>query len=153
PYTVQPFSSGELQKATSPIHKRRMKDFNYKLSNQRITVEHAFGCLKLRFRSLQYMGLHENVQDVWRAIDAMMIFHNMCLYYKDHPDTLEDYTGELNDDGTGDWDADILPEVTQDDVGGPADIPHHETPNWLKREGYKLRNTLLDTVCPIENYQ
>lgn len=78
------------------------------------------------------MGLHEDVQDVWRAIDAIMIVHNMCLYYKDHPEKLEDYLEDLKDDGTGDWDADILPKVIQGDVRGPANIPHHETPNWLK---------------------
>ncbi|KAJ7888199.1 hypothetical protein B0H13DRAFT_1582675, partial [Mycena leptocephala] len=52
-YTVRPFSEAELAKATSPAHRRQMKDFNFKLSKQRITVEHAFGCLKLRCRSLQ----------------------------------------------------------------------------------------------------
>ncbi|KAJ3981565.1 hypothetical protein F5890DRAFT_1534734 [Lentinula detonsa] len=130
-----------------------MKDFNFKLSKQRITVEHAFGCLKLRFRSLQMMGAHENVQDAWRAIDSLMIVHNMCLYYDDQPAQLDDYSEDIHDDGIGDWDGDILPEMTQNNVGGPADIPHSERAASLRVEGYRLRNELMDIVCPAAEYQ
>jgi hypothetical protein len=124
-----------------------MKDFNYKLSKQRISVEHAFGCLKLRFRSLQLMGSHDNVDDVWRAIDAMLIFHNLCLRLDDHPRYLPGYTetaGTMEED---------LNAAVDNAVGGPVNIPLVETDARLREDGYALRDQLLDTVCPLENYE
>jgi hypothetical protein len=37
------------------------------------------------------MGGHKDVQDVWHAVDALLILHNMCLHYGDHPKHLEEY--------------------------------------------------------------
>ncbi|KAJ7321275.1 hypothetical protein DFH08DRAFT_661999, partial [Mycena albidolilacea] len=90
PYTVWPFSEPELAKA-SERNKAQMKKFNFTLSSEHIQVEHAFGCFKLHFQSAQMMGSHKDVQNVWCAIDALFIMHNMCLWHDDHPKQLEDY--------------------------------------------------------------
>ncbi|KAJ7194554.1 hypothetical protein GGX14DRAFT_377911, partial [Mycena pura] len=152
PYTVRPHSSVELAVAVSPLHRRRMKDFNYMLSKQHISVEHAFGCLKLCFRSLQMMGAHANVDDVWRAIDALLIMHNMCLWYGDHPQSFEEYSDKLGDDRireVQDEDHDTILSLSS---MGAANIPRHETATWLKQQGIQFQKELLDIVCPLNNY-
>ncbi|KAF7304138.1 DDE Tnp4 domain-containing protein [Mycena indigotica] len=118
PFTIRPFSEPELASA-SAADRHRMKNFNYLLSTQRITVEHAFGCLKLRFRSMQMMGGHKQVQNVWRAIEAMMIMHNMCLIHDDHPNRFKEYTPGMGD------------QLAIDTAGNDADIPEEAEPGFI----------------------
>ncbi|KAJ7314674.1 hypothetical protein DFH08DRAFT_716434, partial [Mycena albidolilacea] len=116
PYSVWPFSEAELAKVTV-ITKKHMKDFNYKLSKQCISVEHAFGCLKLCFHSLQLMGSHNNGDNIWCAIDTMLIFHNLCLCLDNDPRYLLGYTeiaGTMEED---------LNTAVDNAVGVPINIP------------------------------
>ncbi|KAF7367609.1 DDE Tnp4 domain-containing protein [Mycena sanguinolenta] len=150
PFTVRPFSEPELAQA-SEKDRRRMKDFNFTLSSERIRVEHAFGCFKLRFQSARMMGIHKDVQDVWRALDALLVMHNMCLWHNDHPKHLEDYRDSLRDDDAPGGNHDE-PEVDEQVFDTP-DIPAEETAAWLKDRGLELRQQLLDQVFPEEDYK
>ncbi|KAI5888410.1 uncharacterized protein SCHCODRAFT_01347275, partial [Schizophyllum commune H4-8] len=160
PYTVRPFSNKELANATSNTERRRMIDFNKLLSKQRVTVEHAFGVLKMRFHSLRLMGYHDDVQDVWRVIEALLILHNLCLYHKDHPEAFDEYAEVIlaaNEEGDDtdeeEEEEEDVPTVTGVDVHGPSDLPRHETVAWLRTAGHQKRRELLDIVCPMANYQ
>ncbi|THU98346.1 hypothetical protein K435DRAFT_599927, partial [Dendrothele bispora CBS 962.96] len=144
PYTVRPFSEPELARASEMDH-RHMKRFNVRLSQIRIRVEHAFGQLKGRFPSLRCMGAHLDTKEVYEVIEALIILHNMCLYYRDEPEQIKDILlvdRDLlrNSDGNEGFDAVYFE--------GEPSIPAHETEEWLRVEGYRLRNELLDIVCP-----
>jgi hypothetical protein len=49
-------------------------------------VEWAFGRLKSRFPALKKLGAVRDMDDIYRAIAAMMIVHNMCYELGDAPD-------------------------------------------------------------------
>jgi hypothetical protein len=129
-----------------------MRDFNYQLSRQRITVEHAFGALKGRFRSLQRLGAHRNEEDNWRVIESLLILHNMCLYYGDRPEQF-DGLQESQKDKSDTMHLDIgNPDDTSVNMGETTHLPEHESDVWLKEEGHKMRNQMLDELFSAEDY-
>ncbi|KAF8593744.1 hypothetical protein BDV93DRAFT_412655, partial [Ceratobasidium sp. AG-I] len=65
---------------------RRRRAFNLQFSRGRIVVEWAFGHLKARFPALKRLGAVRDMGDIYRAIEAMMIVHNMCFQLGDAPD-------------------------------------------------------------------
>ncbi|THU92289.1 hypothetical protein K435DRAFT_672379, partial [Dendrothele bispora CBS 962.96] len=144
PYTLRPFSEPELDKAT-PLDRKRMRDFNYKLSSVCISVEHAFGQLKGRFPSLRCMGAHEDIHEVYRVIEALLILHNMCLYHNDSPKDILDslFDDELFRDGEG-WDSVVIGDVS---------APTNETEARLKEAGYRMRMQILNEVFPVHLYE
>lgn len=127
-----------------------MRDFNYYLSKQRITVEHAFGILKGRFRALQRLGIHRNDQDVWRVIEALLLLHNMCLFFNDAAEDIDGFVAASSAHDDNDEEDIELPEGGT--VDGPADLPGDETDRRLKARGQALRQKILDTRFPIEDY-
>jgi hypothetical protein len=141
---MQPFDEVKLAQA-SHADQPHMRAFNKQLSSICITSEYAFGLLKARFTSLKEMGKHEDIQDEFKEIEAMMIIHNICIDWKDRPDDIWDW------DPTDDWsdeeevDADIGLEV----IGGKAHVPAHETNAWLKDMGRQKRRVVLDELFPI----
>jgi len=155
---VRPFSEPELQRATDVIEKQRMKDFNYNLSKQRITVEHAFGALKGRFRALRHLGAHRDEQDNWQVIEALLILHNMCLFYSDHPETFaqlpkfHESPSSLAAMAEVDLTEEILNNPPVSMVDGPTNLPQYETDTWLKEQGQVVRRRLLDELFPVEDY-
>ncbi|EEB98236.1 hypothetical protein MPER_02295, partial [Moniliophthora perniciosa FA553] len=150
PYTLRPFIDPEIEKASSLIEKQCMKDFNYTLSKQQITVKHAFGALKGCFPSLRFLGSHRDVNDNWRVIEALMILHNICLYYNDHPELIDDFVIVM-DTRTQDDHEDIPPASPTPDMESLG-LPLNETDAWLQEKGHKLHKEILDSVFPIENY-
>lgn len=126
-----------------------MRKFNLSLSRVRITSEHAFGRFKGRFQSLKEMGRHENLEHMYKAIEALMVIHNICIDWNDHPkdiwnyDPKEEWEGEENEE---DADADEVPGVEV--VRGEVDIPAHETNEWLKWAGRQKRLVLLNRLFP-----
>ena len=102
-----------------------MQDFNKRLSSIRIVSEHAFGMIKGCFLSLKEMGTHRNIQDMYKAIEAMMILHNICIDWNDSPEEIWDYDpadhwendGNDEDDGIG----------GDEEFNGDAQVPEHET--------------------------
>jgi hypothetical protein len=114
-------------------------------SGVRITSEHAFGLLKGRFPSLKEMGQHKNIEEAFKAIEAMMVIHNICIDWKDRPDKIWDF------DPTDDWsdDEDVGGEVIGGEViDGEAHVPEHETNAWLKEMGRQKRDVLLNELFP-----
>lgn len=151
PYVVRPFSEPELLKASAE-DQVRMRMFNKRLSSVRISVEHAFGIFKGRFLSLRVMGPHDDVQDIYRVIEALIILHNFCIEHDDRPEDIYDFVLQLDRDEypPDDYDADVNED---EDFGyrgitGDAHIPPYETDHWLKEMGYRKRLALLDELFP-----
>ena len=90
--------------------------------------------------SLKTMGQHGNMQEVYKAIESMIIIHNMCIDFNDHPQSIEGFTA----DNAGfpiepSMNESFLQEVEEADIN----IPIYETDQWLKKEGYRKRMELL----------
>jgi hypothetical protein len=147
PFLLRPFTDPEVNNQ-SPAERDRRKKFNRRLSSIRIYVEHAFGILKARFSSLKELGTHDNPQDMYRAVEAMIAVHNLCIDLKDGADDFFDANEEqASIDDLEDVDqfagyGGVIPEQQ-------ANIPAHETDGWLKTEGYRLRLELLDLLFPL----
>jgi hypothetical protein len=64
--------------------------------------------LKGRFRSLKEMGPYADIQEMYKAIEAMLILHNMCIDYGDKPgdDWEIDTTGVSHEVGLVEHDED-----------------------------------------------
>ena len=127
-----------------------MKNLNFTLSSEHIRVEHAFGCFKLRFQPAWIMGGHKDVQDIWHAVGALLILHNMCLNHSDHPKHLEEYQEDLGNDRAGE--ERVEPDPNDFFVFQPPAVPAIETGAWLKEQGMELCQRLLDLVCPEEDF-
>ncbi|KIL57042.1 hypothetical protein M378DRAFT_88397, partial [Amanita muscaria Koide BX008] len=149
PYTVQPFDETEIRSSDRPTQER-MRAFNRRLSGIRIEVEHAFGMLKGRFRSLKEMGPHADVQEMYKAIEALLILHNMCIEYGDKPEDIWGF------DPTDPFDSEagfVEPEQDADAliIENGQGIPAQETDAWLKRQGRAKRMIIFDDLFPIAN--
>ena len=142
---MRPFDEKELADAPLAEHPR-MRAFNKCLSSVRITVEHAFGLLKGRFPSLKEMGRHEDIQEAYKAIEALMIIHNICIDWKDQPDRIWDFdpTDDWSDDEDEEQDENIDGEV----IEGEAQVPGHETNAWLLEMGREKRNIIFNELFP-----
>ena len=121
----------------------------------RIVSEHAFGRLKGCFPSLKDMGHHDNIQDLYKANEALLILHNICIDWGDAPE----HIWKFNPDDPPRDDEEMPEEIDGDDaepincvVVGQTAIPSHETEQWLKEEGYRKRLAVLDELSPMTNY-
>lgn len=148
PYTVRPFDETEVRSSDQSTQKR-MRAFNKRLSGIRIEVEHAFGMLKGRFRSLKEMGPHADIQEMYKAIEVLLILHNMCIDYGDKPeDSWEFDAADVLDNEEfieADEDADAMI------VGSGESIPSWETDAWLKRQGRAKRMIIFNDLFPEAN--
>ena len=140
---MRPFDEQEVS-SKPPAERVHMREFNRRLSSIRIKSEHAFGLLKGCFPALKEMGRHENIQDAFKAIEALMIIHNICIDWKNRPDRMWDF------DPTDDWSDD---EEVDADVGGvvivgEAHVPAHETNAWLKEKGREKRDVVFNQLFP-----
>lgn len=151
PCTVRPFSQPEIRKA-SPLDQRRMKDFNVALSSVRISVEHAFGAIKGRFPSLRYLGTHADPDEIYRLIEAILVFHNILLFIGDRPEHILKFSDVLGSSDRLDDDIDLDAGFGGQRFEDRPEVPAHETLDWLKRAGHELRLRILNDVFPIENY-
>jgi hypothetical protein len=141
PYTIRPFDEPEIAAATAE-QKSRMRAFNRRLSAVRIAIEHTFGLFKGRFPSLRGMGPHKSVQDIYRVIEALMILHNIAIDFKDKPDErwcIDEDPEDQDHDNDGD-------DVVVQDIQGPAQVPAHETAEWLKEQGRRKRLAILNQL-------
>ena len=126
-----------------------MRAFNKRLSGVRIEVEHAFGLLKGRFRSLKEMGAHADIQEMYRAIEALLILHNICIDYGDKPDN--DWEINMDEEGSVDSEHEEDPDAMIIENG--ENIPARETDAWLKRQGRAKRMIIFNDLFPAEaNY-
>ena len=140
---MPPFDEQEVS-SKPPAEHLRMQEFNCRLSSIHIKSEHAFGLLKGHFPALKEMGRHENIQDAFKAIEALMIIHNICIDWKDRPDHMWDF------EPTDHWSDD---EEVDADVGGvvivhEARIPANETYAWLKGKGREKHDVVFNQLFP-----
>ncbi|KAF8578402.1 hypothetical protein K439DRAFT_1300408, partial [Ramaria rubella] len=108
PYLVWLFNEPKICKC-SKIEQMHWCDFNKCLSHIRIWVEHAFGLLKGRFPALKAMGSANNIQEVYKAVEALMVVHNLCIDMDNHPEDILDFNpddpqGSREDEDVGDDD-------------------------------------------------
>jgi hypothetical protein len=142
PFTVRPFDEPEIS-AASDTEEERMRTLNLRLSSVRIVIEHTFGLLKGRFPSLRGMGPHNNIQDIYRTIEALMILHKIEIDVRDRPDV------SWRIDESPDDHAEIgnpEREIQVADVVGDAQVPAYETDGYLREQG-KIKGWHYLTDC------
>ncbi|KAG9090217.1 hypothetical protein FS749_000734 [Ceratobasidium sp. UAMH 11750] len=136
PYVLIPFARNELN-----VDGRRRREFNRKISKARIVVEWAFGRLKARFPALKKLGAVRNMRDIYRAIEAMMVVHNLCHQLGDSPNDFRaqhddgEYPGGLDDNLDDD---DELGEIDERNMGAGA-----------LNAGREFRRQCVDIICPL----
>jgi hypothetical protein len=147
PYLLRPYSKPELD-GHYGHELRRRHAFNRKLSSIRIYIEHAFGLLKSRFQSLRQLGRHEDIQQTYRVIQALMVTHNLCIDLGDHPMDADDVSGMLeerngleNGLGYGGIEADAH-----------VQLPEGETGEELREQGRNKREAVLNELFPLTDY-
>jgi hypothetical protein len=145
PYAIRPFDERELA-AASAADKIRMRKFNQRVSHIQIASEHTFGLLKARFPSLKEMGIHRRIQDMYKAIEPLMIIHNICIDWGDRPeDTWNIDSADSWSDSEEDDDDETVGGYI---VGGEADVPPHKTENWLLEQGRQKCLILMNELFP-----
>ncbi|KAG8692171.1 hypothetical protein FRC08_009967 [Ceratobasidium sp. 394] len=132
PIVLTPFAKNELGLGSEG---RRRREFNQKISRARIVVEWAFGRLKGRFPALKRLGAARDMKDIYRAIQAMMVLHNMCYQLGDAPDGLHTELDEEVDDESDSEDDDEQAGIDC------SDMTHLEA-------GRAHRLHYLDILCP-----
>lgn len=137
PFLLLPYARNELN-----IDGRRRRDFNHKISQARIVVEWAFGKLKGRFPALKKLGATRDMGNIYCAIEAMMIVHNMCHEFGDAPhgsrEQLDDHDSSAEDE--------------DDEEGGGGDnnddMANQENTDLLNL-GRAFRERCLNLICPL----
>ncbi|KAG9081987.1 hypothetical protein FRC06_005296 [Ceratobasidium sp. 370] len=117
PLVLIPYNRRDLR-----VDGDRRRRFNYRISRARIVVEWAFGRLKGRFPALKRLGAVRDMADIYRAIEAMMVVHNLCHEFSDAPDGFEAQSDD--DDETSDHSND--PEDAGGDERGEEVARNHE---------------------------
>jgi hypothetical protein len=125
-----------------------MRGFNKRLSSIHIASEHAFGMLKGRFPSLKEMGEHKDIQDMYKAIEAMMVLHNICIDWGDQPEQIWGYD-PIDHWGDEDERDPVDDDVGCEDIDGDPQVPAHETEQWLREIGRQKRQIVLDELFPL----
>ncbi|KAG8731119.1 hypothetical protein FRC10_002013, partial [Ceratobasidium sp. 414] len=129
-YVLVPFRRNERT-----IDGPRKKKFNRMISKARVTIERAFGRLKARFPALKRLGPTEDMSDLYRAIEALMILHNMCFDLHDRPDgQVDDFVQDRIDNG----------EEIYDYVEQEEDLPELAE----GQAALAFRNRCMDLICP-----
>jgi hypothetical protein len=158
PYVIRPFDEPEIA-AASEDDAARMRAFNLVLSRARVASEHVFGLLKGHFLSLKAMGEHKDIQHMYKAIEAMLVLHNICIDWSDHPETIWEYDGtdiwpgwdgiedEMDEDEEEEEEEDMNPGI--EIVAGNLNIPECETAQYLKDEGRRKRQIIFDELFPV----
>ena len=117
-----------------------------RLSSIRIYIEHAFGLLKSRFQSLRQLGRHKDIQQSYHVIQALMVTHNLCIDFGDHPmdtsGTNSTPEGGL-ESGLGYGGAE-LDELAQ--------LPEGETGEELREQGRNKREAILNELFPLADF-
>ncbi|KAG8740986.1 hypothetical protein FRC10_003492 [Ceratobasidium sp. 414] len=140
-FVLIPFSRPERR-----IDGDRKRTFNRRISKARVIIECTFGRLKARFPSLHRLGAVEDMKDLYRSIEAMLILHNMCYDLHDRPDGFVDSFTQLrieNGETVYDYVAQESSSSDDDDEGGLVEEED------VLNEGRRLRNRYLDTLCPV----
>ncbi|QRV77402.1 DDE superfamily endonuclease [Ceratobasidium sp. AG-Ba] len=139
PYTCRPYDRREVQTGTREEQALKRK-FNKRFSKGRIVVEHAFGMIKERFPGVKLMGTSQNIQTNFKALEALIVLHNLCIDYED---------GNAPKWYNIEEDVELLAILHRFpghiDVGQPlreGGWDGHESNEWLITEGRRVREEL-----------
>ena len=79
------------------------------------------------------MGPHEDIQEMYKVIKALLILHNICIDLGDKPKEIWDFNPKDDFEETEeDPDPDL--EASLGEFEELEAIPGHETDAWLKRQ-------------------
>lgn len=95
---------------------------------------------------MKEMGPHADIQEMYKAIEALLILHNMCIDYGDKPD--DDWEIDLDEERSVEHEED--PDAMIIENG--ENIPARETNAWLKRQGCAKRMIIFNDLFPEANY-
>lgn len=92
------------------------------------------------------MGPHTDIQEMYKAIEALLILHNMCIDYGDKPDDdwEIDTTDVSDEEGSVEHDEDPNAMI----VENGQSIPAWETDAWLKRQGCAKQMIIFNDLFP-----
>jgi hypothetical protein len=94
------------------------------------------------------MGPHADIQEMYKAIEALLILHNICIEYGDK---LEDIWGY---DPKDDFNEEEFEEPQQDAdvmiIDDTDSIPARETDGWLKRQGRAKQMIIFNELFPTD---
>ncbi|KAG9125565.1 hypothetical protein FRC07_007085 [Ceratobasidium sp. 392] len=136
PYVLIPFAHNKLD-VDGWRH-----EFNQKISRARIVVEWVFAQLKSCFPSLKRMGAAKDIDNIYRAIEAMMIIHNICHQLWDTP---SDRDAQLTDDD----DLSDNPDEDANDSQEAHEILENGNSKALLVQGQAFREHCVDILCPL----
>ncbi|KAI0026836.1 hypothetical protein K488DRAFT_64257, partial [Vararia minispora EC-137] len=151
PYVLRPFNETEVA-AADPALRHRMTRFNVIVSGVRSCVEQAFGILKGRFPSLKCLGTPVDINDTYRAFEALVAIHNYCINVEDHYKKIPEF--DRRDPVVEEAIREIREAVESGEYGQDWDniekiVPGFiETPDTLREAGYQMRQTILDALVP-----
>lgn len=124
-----------------------MNEFNAKVSSIRSRVEQAFGLLKGQFPSLKLFGTTHDIKDTYRAVEALMVVHNLCIDLGDEPEDIPhfdpsdlDMQREVVAGRFGEADAEDVPLADLEPVFG--------TDEELREAGYQMREEIFNSLFP-----
>lgn len=138
PFVLTPFARNErLEDGERKVR------FGKLISGARVVIERTFGRLKIRFPSLVMMGDVEDLGDLYRAIEAMMVIHNICFDLHDTVSGLADGFTQLNMVLDGNLYNAVGQEPADMDWGQGVNI--HEP---LLEAGRAWRMRCMDLICP-----
>ncbi|TFY54866.1 hypothetical protein EVJ58_g8606 [Rhodofomes roseus] len=126
PFVLRPFTEPEVAHATPERH-RRMRMFNRLVS------------------SIRLFGTPVDVEDMYRAVEALMSVHNFCIDEGDHPEDIPWY----------DWsDPDVQEAVAmaRQDMGDDEDIDAEgqEEVAAYRQLGQEMREQFFEALFPPE---
>ncbi|KZT60620.1 hypothetical protein CALCODRAFT_429004 [Calocera cornea HHB12733] len=145
PYTLRPFADNDLG-ARGSAEEARRKAFNRHLAGQRIIIEHAFGDLKGRFRSLCDLGTMDNMEELYKVIEAMLVLHNICIILGDRPEEIEDFEQVM--DAGHDEESELQSARWEQGLDGESMTSSqlHETDLYLRTKGRHVQLRVLNKL-------
>jgi len=111
--------------------------------------------LKGRFPGLKELGGTQDMQELYNAVEATMVLHNICIGLDNHPEDIFDYDPS---DDTGpetlkeEDDGDLAAEIHGQAILQRVQLPGQETDAWLRVQGVHKRLRFLDELCPVEEF-
>ena len=144
---LRPYSEPELDGHYGAELQRR-RAFNRRLSSIRIYIEHTFGLLKSRFQSLRKFGRHEDIQQTYRVIQALMVVHNLCIDLGDHPMEMGDVGDNAEEEDR--WEDQL--GYGGSDLDEAVQLPEGETEDALREEGWNKREEILNKLFPLADF-
>lgn len=141
-FTIRPFADNDL--TNNRLEARARRRWNFDLSHLRVRIEHSYGRLKGRFPLLRRMT-GENLQVMWRTIEACLIMHNILTELGDDPTTIEGFNGLEEVDNNNEVNENMQHTLNNNDQAR-QNAANRMTEEDLYRTGLLRRKQLLNLV-------